>query len=494
MVQIIEQSLPYGKLAENFGRNLGESFGQEVGRQTTARGVQSLVKQLGQIERPVSQLELMGALMQVPGMTQESMQMYIPAIQDALSMQAAQRAYSGGVGLGEEGGAPIAEQGQPVGISGATQERGAAKGVSPAAVAPANDPNTLVTVEQSEALRQPEPVITPDSIRNRAVELQREKPGLYTKFSDYEALATRELTAGLQKFKNLQSAGKANQQLEDSARGAFEKTLADRLQVARLGEAWSTLPGTAQRNYADAVIRNMNAGMSQETAINAVTKDALADVRKIGEFMELSGRPVGGRGEEAMQKLLPYRDVYEKLDILPEYKQELEGKGFGEYMAASAAYPMSTENRKKLAKLQGEAKQQSNWRKYVPVNLPFIGGAKMAESMLNELSGGPQKTEETIQWTNKNIDTLKPDESLYTWAMAVNDAGFDDQAFYDVVQQKVDSGELELSTHQEQELMRRPPVVPTLLDIYDASLGQAGKNKGKYGFWEQITRRYGGKR
>ena len=41
-IQVIEQSTPYGKLAENFGRNLGESMGKGVQQQVTFSGLKNL--------------------------------------------------------------------------------------------------------------------------------------------------------------------------------------------------------------------------------------------------------------------------------------------------------------------------------------------------------------------------------------------------------------------------------------------------------------------
>lgn len=484
MVQIIEQALPYGKLAENFGMSLGESIGEETSRQMTARGVQSIVGQLQQAKGPVSQLDLLTAIMRVPGMTQQNAQVYLPAIQDALSQRAARSYYEGGAG--EQRPLPAGSEIQNISVADrATPQGGEAQVV---------DDTTLLTPAQNRALQRTVPIASPEDIRRRAVELQTQKPGLYANFQGYMDEAERDVNTQNQRLQAEQSQAIANQQLENTARENFNQTFQKRIQALSLQDAWQALPANVQKSLEDDVIRQMNSGKSQQRAVEEVSKRALEDVRKVADFKKLLGRPIFGAGDESLEKLLPYRDVYEKLGVLPEYKAELEKKGFGEYKAASAAYPASTANRKALAKLQPEAKKQTVWRKLVPPSIPFIVGAKLTESVIQDLQNSPERVQKTRSWAEKNINSLSPNESLQTLALAVSDAGYDDQAFYDVIQDKVDNGYLTLSPHQEQELARRAPVVPTLLDIFDASLQNFGKNTGKYGFWEQVTRRFGGKR
>lgn len=481
-LQIIERDTPFGQVAQNFGRGLGETFSSEVGKQRKAAAFRGLTEG----EEPLTLSQMYSQLLNTGAFELDEIQKLEPFMVN-LAQQQARRGNTeppaGGLNVPE--GQPLTSVQAP-------------KGDTPQDFAPPVEkyPVSLVDPQYQESLTQEPIIVNTQTIRQRMNELERQQPGRFIRESDLEAAARESLESERTKLSDERAIATTQQNRTDELRNKFDDSVQKKIQAGGLGEAWAKLPQVAQdRLFSDAV-RAVREGASLDNAANAAAKKALDVTKSLGQFYNRGGLGLlGVPSEQFRQDMASYRKSFADLDMLDEYASELQAKGFGEHLSSAMAYPVSEGVMKEIGRLQPEAKKEASiWKKLVLSPFGPVGlFTKPAEIAINEWrKDQPRAPERSQQFAERLAEVITPEDSIDAIALAADDAGLESRVIYDYFRQLTAQGQYQPSPRQEREISQALPVKPSLQDMVTA-LTQGAGEQGKFGFIDSIRRRWFGK-
>lgn len=491
-IQVIERDTPFGQVAQNFGKSLGESFSEEFGRQRQAAGLAQIAKRAEEDDT----FTLGQAYQQMLRSGVDASQ--LPQFQQVLG----DVVRSGALRRRGEMGRPTD---QPTTVEGVVMDESVQ---APPDIAPKQPPSqvrefptTLLTEEDQRVLQQQPIPVTTSNIQSEMARMQREEPKTWLTIDELESRARQNLGARNDELAARQGVAQQRDQLSTRARDEFTKRLNNKLQARGLEDTWSQMPQQMQDRIFSQVIEDVQRGKTAPQAAEQAATSALNDVRNIGQFFDEPGPSIfTGAADDVKKNLGQYRRPFEETGTLDEFTGLLMQKGSGEHEAASIARPASDSLAKELAKLQPQATKTANMHKKLTKGLglsllgPLAPAAIPFAAVAEEFQGPTAKPEESRKAAEQIMAAMTDEDSINAAALALNDAGYDDRMLYEVARDLQAEGQYNPAPHQERELNRAAPVEPSLLDIWSIVTSPARGTKGKYGFWEAITRRYFGKR
>lgn len=496
-IQIIEQTTPYGKLAENFGRNLGESMGQEAGRQIGVRGLEDLTSKIKSGEL-TDQLDIFTALNRIPGMPQEQKVAALPYLQTAVrentirrqaeeerlrNLQGQPTAQPGNVPQGSipaEQLTPGAEQ--PTQIQAQPQAQPVAQQQK---VGQKRDfdtlPMTLVSEEGQKALTQKQINMTPDQIFRAAYELQQKNPGLYKDINQSAEAVVRQNEAYNKNLLQEQGVATAQQGLTNQLFTSLDSAIQNKLQTKDLAKTWNQVPGTILDRFKQIAVEKVNNGESIGNVVSDVSKQALDFVKTQNDLLNESITPIAGRaGKKQVEDYSRYRKEYEKIGSPEEFKNTLMRQGFKEHLASTIAFPPNPKLAKTLSSIQDVS---SFGKKAAELEKNIIPTQKNIDK-LNKIN--EKITSQADKFIPKIIRQISPDDSIDAIALLLNDLGYDENKFFDSLDQAQYEGDFKPTPRQQRELNKKLPVEVGLKDLF-ISLNPMGA-RGKYNFFEVVDR------
>lgn len=469
MVQVIEQSLPFGKLAESFGKSLGEGIGQQARQEMLSTGIEQ-VTELARQSGQYSPIGLYSQLLRVPGMDPQMAQQILPFVQSQLQVSELQQRYKELQALDASESAreaPLVPEVEDTLIEKVVDvpeaptlpvqrleepkkpiEQKKVKEAFTSEKILGFNPDVLTTTESVEQAKQSIPVITERDVDIRASQLLEQQPARFgTNLDKARDFARRELdNQREQKLAIIDRRGREVRLLDDT-RNEFDRRLSELKPEARqdLDRAY----GRLQRMGEELVAEGKG---SPEKISKLLTQKASDFLKQKSNLLKFgTGSIFGMPANDLLNKMRKARSAYEDVNSLDLLSEELQSNnGLSPHLANSVSYPIYGDVFKQLE------------------DLPRYK-SKAALSVAQADKVNKEKRAQTERFVKDLIPKIKPDQSIYAIALGLDNKGYDEKILYRVLNEAIENNEWAPSNVQEQELTQAEPVKFTMEDIFSST-------------------------